>query len=490
MSSFCFLVQYLRFLGSERMVASYMKLHVGEKIKVSVDSINSQGDGVARFGEERFVFFVPGALPGEEVEGIVRILKRHYGVMELTDVLTPCVNRVIPKCSWYGLCGGCSLQHADYAMQLEIKKRIVFDAFMKTVGKEHLDKIQDCVPSPKKWCYRNKASFPVKRGKKNLNVGFYMKGSHRIIPINSCCILEEGIDYIYRRLLENLSYLGIEGYDEKKGTGILRHLVLRRTARGDKAVILVLRNFGKKEERSLRSFMQRVSEMLGKDISFYVNVNPHKGNRIFGERTIAIKGKEGLSESICGKTLFFGPTSFFQVNRDVAELLFQEVKNALETSGADHVTELYCGVGAITVTYGENVKSVTAVESWPESVLFLRKNIELNKLNNVRVLEGDVEEFAPDALFGEDKVVLLDPPRSGCAKGVLEGIIERRPKAVIYVSCNPATLARDVSILMNGGYELSFVKPFDMFPMTAHVESMALLTREKLQIARYDKGCS
>lgn len=457
-----------------------MELYVGKKIKVSVDSINSQGDGVARFGEGRFVFFVPGALPGEEVEGVIRILKRHYGVMELTDILTPSENRVIPQCPWYGSCGGCSLQHADYATQLKIKKRIVLDAFMKTPGKELLDKIQDCMPSPKKWCYRNKASFPVKKGIKNLNVGFYMKGSHRIVPIDSCCILEEDIDYIYRYLLESLSYLGIEGYDEKKGTGILRHLVLRRTTKGDKAVILVLRNFDKKGKRSVKNFIQLVNQVLGKDISFYVNVNPHKGNRIFGEKTIAIKGKEGLEETICGKTLLFGPTSFFQVNRDVAELLFQEVRDALVASGAENVTELYCGVGAITVTYGDNVKSVTAVESWPESVLFLKKNIDLNRLSNVQVLQGDVCEFTSSALFGEDKVVLLDPPRSGCAKVVLESIIECRPKAVIYVSCNPATLARDVSILTNGGYKLSFVKPFDMFPMTAHVESMALLTREKL----------
>jgi len=457
-----------------------MDLKKGKKIRLFVESINSQGDGVARLGEERFVFFVQGALPGEEVEGYIKILKKHYGVVKLTSIFTSSPYRTTPSCPWYNACGGCSLQHADYSMQLGIKRRIVSDAFMKSVGIKSSHKVLKCVPSPLKWCYRNKASFPVKKSKKNLNIGFYMKGSHRIVPIGSCNIVTRDLDDLYKLLLKNISFLGIDGYDEKRGIGDLRHIVLRQTTRGDKAVILVLRRFDRKNEKKLKKSILSLSRILGEKVSFHVNLNPHRGNKIFGEKTITIAGKDSLEEVICNEVVSFGPTSFFQINRDVAELLFKEVKDLLEAEGAEQVTELYCGVGAITVTYARNVKSATVVESWPESVKFLRKNIEVNKMSNVHVLEGEVENFSANMLFGENKVIILDPPRTGCSRSVLEGINSGGPKAVIYVSCNPATLARDVATLIDGGYELAFVKPFDMFPMTAHVESLALLTRKDI----------
>lgn len=461
-----------------------MKPDEGQNIVVNITSVNSRGEGVARFGEDRFVLFAAGALPGEKIKGRVKKIKKSYGILEIEEIIEKSPDRRVPSCRWFERCGGCSLQHADYELQCFLKKRALQDALMKELGSGCDYIVDDCVKSPDEWHYRNKASFPVRFDDKKSQYGFFMRDSHRVIPVDFCPVLQNPLEEAMKNIPKILEILKWPAYDEKKHLGVLRHIVLRATKSGNVSFVFVVRSFRQKDEqkklRDLRSFLN--SRGYRSFPSVFVNVNKKRGNQIFGLRTFHIAGPAFIEERIGNHILRFGPTSFFQVNPLITEKVFETAISGFKTGG--RVVELYSGVGAMTLPLVGKSSFVHAVESWPEAANFLKENLFRSGFTNASVEGTTAEDFLERVDKDYCEGILLDPPRSGCSRKVIDKLLFLRPERIVYVSCNPATLARDLKNLVGDGYKITRITPFDMFPQTTHVESVAFLEKNKTDIYR------
>jgi 23S rRNA (uracil1939-C5)-methyltransferase len=466
--------------GYEKGWVVFLKDSEGKIISANVETVNSRGDGVVRSGDDRFVFFVPGALPGERITGKVVIVKKSYGVLDLLEVKEPSPERIEPRCPWYGRCGGCALQHASYGFQLKMKDTVVMDAFRK-VASMVLPGFEGCVPSPLQWGYRNKASFPVQMSKGVARAGFYSQKSHDLVPVDVCPVLEERLESWIGPIGSALKRSGIQAYDESEHNGLLRHIVARCAGRTSSSMVVpvVCLAPGKDIPAELKNladmFMEEFSGVGGVNINF----NPLRGNTIHGRYSRLVAGDGSITDNICGFSVKYGPTSFFQINSLQAEFLFKAAVEELDLLGCERVLELYSGTGALTLNLARGRKKVHAVEEWPESAGYLRENALINGVENIHVLEMSSErgvQFLGRAKFD---VVVVDPPRKGCSEHVLKGISAIDPEYVIYISCNPSTLARDCAFLMEKGYRLRNIRTFDMFPQTFHVETIATMVKER-----------
>jgi 23S rRNA (uracil1939-C5)-methyltransferase len=453
-----------------------MKPETGKSITVNVVAVNSRGEGVARYGKDGFVLFAAGSLPGERVQGRVTLVKKNYGVLKVENILQPGPDRRNPKCPWFGTCGGCSLQHADYDLQCSLKKRSVQDALMKELGPEFPLLVEDCIKSPALWNYRNKASFPVRSAGKTTHFGFFRRDSHNLVPVDTCPVLQKPLQEVMKELPFMIDLLGWQGYDERKHAGFLRHISLRSTKAEALSLVLVVREPLKNEKRK---DLARLWDFLsGRESSrfpsVFVNVNSKPGNRIFGSKTYHIAGPDCIEEHVGNYRLKFGPTSFFQVNPFIAERLFKTALSGFDRG--EKIVELYSGVGAMTLGLAEKASHLYACESWPEAASYLETNLVENGFRNTRVIPESAEK-ALEAIEPEDcEALLIDPPRTGCSLEVRRKILSLRPDRIVYVSCNPATLARDLGTFVAGKYRILRVVPLDMFPQTPHVETIAFLS--------------
>jgi len=453
-----------------------MKPETGKSVTVNIVAMNSRGEGVARYGEERFVLFAAGALPGETVQGHISALKKNYGILDVENILEPVPERRAPRCRWFGLCGGCSLQHADYDFQCSLKKRSVQDALAKEIGSEYSFMVEDCIKSPREWNYRNKAVFPVRKEGKETRFGFFRRNSHHLVPVDICPVLQEPLEKLMQDIPFLVDILGWEGYDERRHAGFLRHISLRATKEGGLSIVFVVRSSldGRK-----RRELERVCRFLGnrKEFGFpsvFININRKRGNRVFGLETLHIAGPEHITERIGDHILRFGPTSFFQVNSFLAEKLFETALSGFDTE--KKIVELYSGVGAMSLGLAKKASFLHAAESWPEAADYLKTNLAENGFNNA-VIVGRTAETALDMMTAEDcEALLVDPPRTGCSPEVRGKILSLRPDRIVYVSCNPATLARDLGTFVANKYRIQRVVPLDMFPQTPHVETVAFLS--------------
>ena len=380
--------------------------------------------------------------------------------------------RVKPVCPVFGTCGGCQLQHASYTLQLEIKAGIVRDA-LKRLGGFELPEIQ-CTASPKQWGYRNKASFPVRAIRGKPVAGFYETNSHRLVPLTTCPVNAASLNGLFGLLQKELPGLALNVYDERQHKGTLRHLILRTGIRTQQNLLSLVVN-GSLNARNMKS-IAGLCRSLKELTVLTLNHNSRPGNVILGSRTESIKGSL-IAERLDNWTLSYDTTSFFQVNTEQAEQIYRYVGE--QVLGAN-ILELYSGVGSLTcylagsgVSYN---RRVTAVEEWPHAVDLMRDNLTNNGIGNVHVAGGDAGEVLAN-LPGDYDTIVLDPPRSGCERVVLDKILEYKPQRVVYVSCNPATLARDCKILGQEGYRIKTVRSFDMFPQTVHVETVLIMER-------------
>ncbi|MDR2136736.1 MAG: 23S rRNA (uracil(1939)-C(5))-methyltransferase RlmD [Synergistaceae bacterium] len=455
-------------------------------VDLAVEKMSSDGSGIARTKEG--IVFIKGALPGEVVEAEVTKRKKDFSLARVVRVKERNPRRVQPACPVSGTCGGCQLQHASYELQLEIKADTVRDAMTRLGGFDLRDVFPhsepQCVPSPRQWGYRNKASFPVRRIKGKPVAGFYEEGSHRLVPLETCPVNAAPLNKLFGMLQKELPRLALSVYDERQTEpssfppgGALRHLILRAGLRtGQTLVSLVVA--GRLNARSMKSIAGLCRPL--KDVTtLTLNHNSRPGNVVLGDRTEAIKGSGLIGERLDEWTLAYDTSSFFQVNADQAVQLYRYVR-ALAQNGALpqedrglRVLELYSGVGSLTCYLAET-GSVTAVEEWGRAAELMERNLKDNGISNVGVLQGRAEDVLEN-LPGGYGLVVLDPPRSGCQRVVLDKILEFGPRRVLYVSCNPSTLARDAKILREGGYRLKSLRAFDMFPQTTHVETVALM---------------
>lgn len=442
-----------------------------EELTLIIDNLGSDGQGIGR--KDGFAVFVPYALPGERVR--VRVIKpgKTFAVAKLMEILDKSAERIEPPCPAYGKCGGCQLMHLSYAAQLEHKRNEVENA-LKRIGGFADVSVKSSIGMDEPLRYRNKASFPFGTEEDRACFGFFAPRSHRLVPLDNCPIQQGVLVECAKAVRKWANKCEIPVYDETTGKGVLRHIVARSNKVGEVMAVVVTNGpLSHKEELivALRTGVQGVASILH-------NRNDQNTNVIFAERFEILWGRERLEEAIRGLRFDVSAASFLQVNPEQTEKLYREIE-ALLPEGLDSVADVFCGAGTITLLAARKAKSAVGIECVPEAVADAVRNAEKNGIANVRFICGDAAARLPKLVssgFSPDAVI-LDPPRKGCDAAVLDAVISSGAPRVIYVSCDPATLARDCKRLREGGYALKSVQPVDMFPQTGHVETVVLMSR-------------
>ncbi len=441
-------------------------------ITLDITGLSSDGSGISR--TDKGVVFVQGALPGEKVSARIVARKKDFSVADTVSVIEASHGRAIPKCKYYGRCGGCQLQHADYSTQLKLKAGLVRDAMTRIGGFDArlFDGLM-CEPSPDSWGYRNKAAFPVQGINGRIMTGFYRAGTHRLELIRKCPVNAPRINEMYTRILDGLerNHYPFDGYNEQSHAGKLRHIIARAGMNTGESLLSFVVN-GKLSAKSVKALASLGN--LSRPDTLTLNHNSKPGNVILGTYTENLTGNGIISERLGKYRLSFDTASFFQVNTGQAEKLFAYASSQAE--GAQNILELYSGTGSLTCWLADMAGSVTSVEEWRGAVKMAGHNLKANGFDNVRTLCGRSEDVIAELRDSYDAVI-LDPPRDGCNRAVLEAVNDFGVKRAVYVSCNPATLARDCKILAGHGWRLESLRAFDMFPQTAHVESVAVIVR-------------
>lgn len=480
-----------------------------EEYIADIVGLGHDGEGVGRVNG--FTLFIQGALPGEKVRAKVLKVKKQYGYAKLLEIIEASPDRIDAPCPIYKQCGGCQLQHLSYDAQLRWKRQLVVDN-LERIGKlrvggakaengvAEMEAMADAgvgagsggtmaegiVVHPTlgmsdPWRYRNKAQVPIglAAGEEGgLISGFYAQGSHRIIDMEACLIQHENNDVVVAAVKRIAGELGIRPYNEETGKGLLRHVIARYGFNtGEIMVVLVTngRDIPRRDE-----LVGLIREAIPDVRSICQNVNRHQTNVIFGDETRVLWGSEVIYDTIGDIRFAISARSFYQVNPVQTEVLYRKALDYAGLSGEETVIDAYCGIGTISLFLAQKAREVYGVEIVPEAIEDAKRNALVNDIRNVRFEVGGAEVVIPEWKRQgiTPDVIVVDPPRKGCDAALLETILAMRPERVVYVSCNPSTLARDLRVLEDGGYRTVEVQPVDMFPHTVHVESVALLVRD------------
>ncbi|MBU5347912.1 23S rRNA (uracil(1939)-C(5))-methyltransferase RlmD [Paenibacillus lautus] len=498
--------------------AALLDLPVAKNDEVVIDIIgmNHDGEGVGR--ADGYTLFVQGALPGEKARVKVLKTKKQYGYAKLLELVEQSPNRIAAPCPIYDQCGGCQLQHMSYAGQLEWKRQLVVDN-LERIGKLRVvreaegagetrvddersgtDGVGDIENSEtsganpavsgvdsdqegilvrptlgmsEPWRYRNKSQVPIGVTEGGLVGGFYARGSHRIVDMETCLIQHEQNDEVVSRVKAIGRKLGITAYNEETGQGLLRHVVVK-IGFATREMMIVLVTNGERIPR-VNEWISAIREELPAVVSISQNVNTRKTNVIFGDVTRVLWGREVIHDYIGDVKFAISARSFYQVNPAQTEVLYDKTVEYAGLTGKETVIDAYCGIGTISLFLAQHAKKVYGVEIVKEAIEDARENAELNGMKHVEFEVGASEDVIPrwKEQGIEADVIVVDPPRKGCDPRLLETILEMKPERVVYVSCNPSTLARDLRVLEDGGYRTVEVTPVDMFPHTVHVECVS-----------------
>ena len=445
----------------------------GELIEVTITDLSDRGDGVGRSNQR--VVFVPDTVTGDRA--LVRLMhvKPSFAHAKLHELIEASPHRVRPGCIVADKCGGCQWQHVDYEYQREAKRNQVVQALQR-IGGFDATSIGEVLNVSEPLHYRNKATYPLAMSQhRQVQAGYYQKGTHQIVNLNQCPIQDERLNPFLAEVKQDIQQQGWRVYDEKYHRGQVRHLSLRVGQRtGEVLLTLVtadpeLPNL----EAQAQQWLQRYSNLVGVSI----NLQRDRTNAIFGAETYCIAGQPFLSERFAGLIFHIRPDTFFQVHTEQTEALLASILQELNLQGDEQVVDAYCGIGTLTLPIAQRARTAIGLEIQPEAIEQAQQNAILNGIENVTFQVGAVEEILRSLSFQPD-VVLLDPPRKGCDGAVLATLREQQPKQIVYVSCNAATLARDLKLLCaENAYQLTRVQPADFFPQTAHVECAAFLRR-------------
>ena len=455
-----------------------MPLQKNQILTLRIERLSSDGSGVAHSPDGETVF-VPGAAPGDEAD--VRIVKdcKRYAFGILDHLRTPSPDRIPVDCAVAGPCGGCSLRHLDYTAELRAKQENVTDAFRRIGG---LDvPVLDICPSPEVDRYRNKVQFPVGLDKNgNPCIGFYAGRTHRIVPCPDCKLQPGVLNDIGNALCRFFAENGIQPYNEETGQGLVRHIFLRRGAHSGQIMVCLVCT--RPNLPHADALCTRLREQFADIATILLNVNSKNTNVILGTETHTLYGPGYIEDTLCGVPVQLGPLSFYQVNTLAAERLYGIAAQYAQLTPDDLLLDLYCGMGTIGLSMVDHCRELVGVEIVPEA-------IESAKANAARMGDAVAAKscfFCADAgqaatrLAAEGlhpDVVMLDPPRKGCDEATLSAVVRMAPRLVVYVSCNPATAARDAAWLENNGYHAEKVQPVDLFPRTKHCEAVLLLSK-------------
>lgn len=440
---------------------------------IKIHGLGSSGEGVGKLGE--LIIFVEGALPGEEVLAEVETVKKNYAVGRLVEVVKPSAERAEPFCPLYGKCGGCQLQHLSYAAQLKWKRQQVIDA-VERIGKLEGIEVFDTLGMENPLHYRNKMQFPVGRGKGGLIIGCYARGSHKIIDAPACPIQNAGNDKILAAVRNVAQKFNLQPYDEDKHKGFLRHVMGRVGSNGELMIVLIT---AAKDFPNEKNFVRALLKEIPAVTSIQQNVQTFRNNVILGRDTRVLYGKPTIHDTIGTLKFNISARSFFQVNTAQAEVLYRTALDFAELEGGEIIVDAYCGTGTIGLFMARKAHRVYGTEIVSSAVADAKKNARENNIRNVEFFIGDAVKVIPRlalSLHFPD-VIVTDPPRAGCDKKVLETFAAMEADKIIYVSCNPATLARDLKILGELGYRTKKIQPVDMFPFTSHVEAVAQVVK-------------
>ena len=469
-------------------------------VQTVIEDMGNDGEGIGR--ADGMALFIKDAVIGDRVEAKIMKAKKHYAYARLERVLQPSPYRVEPPCPVARPCGGCQLQMLDYRQQLAYKQRKVENALRRIGGLEQV-KVQPILGMEHPYRYRNKAQFPIGRDREGkLTAGFYAGRTHSIIPCGDCLLGDEGNQEILSRILRHMEEYEIPPYDERDGSGLVRHVLLRKGfATGQWMVCLVVNG---REFPGAEALCERLQEIPGMT-SITLNVNEGHTNVILGEELLTLWGQDFITDSIGDISYQISPLSFYQVNPAQTRKLYETALSYAGLTGGETVWDLYCGIGTISLFLAKKARKVYGVEIVPQAIENAKKNAAMNGISNAEFFVGKAEEVLPsycaqgkhregmdagrnagagqaaaDGGAGEARadVIVVDPPRKGCAQSLLDTIIEMAPERVVYVSCDPATLARDLKYLCAGGYEVREVQPVDMFGQTVHCECVVKLERE------------
>lgn len=446
-----------------------------DRLTVTIEDLTHDGNGVAKV--DGYPLFIQGALPDETAE--VHVLKtlKNYGFAKIVRITQPSPDRVDAPCEYFAQCGGCQLQHMTYEGQLKWKQKMV-ENVMRRIGKIDAP-VHATKGMAEPWRYRNKAQIPFAEQDGRIMAGFYKTKSHTIVDMDRCLIQNTESDAILRELKLELQTLGIRPYNEEKHKGVLRHVVIRKgDATNEVMVVLVTRTAALPEKEAVIAAIQQIVPNV---VSIVQNVNNKKTNVIFGDETIVLFGKEAIVDKIGDVKFEISARSFYQVNPTQTEVLYKQALDYAQLQGGERVIDAYCGIGTISLFLAQKAAHVSGVEIVPQAIEDAKRNAELNGFTNTYFEAGPAEEVIP-RWYKEGKgadVLVVDPPRKGCDEALLQTILTQKPKRVVYVSCNPATLARDLRVLEDGGYKTQEVQPVDMFPHTAHCEAVAWLELTK-----------
>lgn len=444
--------------------------------EIEITGMTNEGNGVGRIGQ--YAVFVPDTAVGDRC--MIRLVKKNksFGYGRLESVLIPSKTRVVPDCAQFKQCGGCSFRHISYEEECRLKQEMVADAFSRLGG--ILTSVSPIIKSERVNRYRNKAQYPFGLSKeKKVQCGFYARRSHRIIDRSSCALHPPVFDRIRETVSRYVQLHNIPVYDEQTHSGILRHLYLRIGEKTNQIMVCFV--CASPAAHLFSELAQELVKQYPQVASVVLNVNPEKTNVILGKECVTLAGSDTIEDILCGVRITLSPLSFYQVNRDQAEVLYQTALSCASLSKDDLLLDLYCGAGTIGLAAASQVKEVIGVEIVPEAIENAKENAARNGISHASFYCADAKEaakrFASSGIAPD--VIVVDPPRKGLDGEVIDAIQAMAPKRLVMVSCNPATAARDTRLLADGGYAVKEIIPVDMFPRTTHVETVVLMSRVK-----------
>ena len=445
----------------------------GDLIPIKIIDLNTNGEGVGRIDNQ--VVFVPNTVTGDLIQARITQVKAKYALASLQKIVVPSQHRIRPRCIVADKCGGCQWQHIDEAYQREAKQQQVVQTLQRIGGFNDLE-VEPILHTGKGLNYRNKSTYPLKRSPTGkVQAGYYRKGSHKIVNLNQCPVQDNRLDPLLKEIKEDIYYQGWTIYDETTHQGQLRHLSLRMGIHTGEILLTLVATDDKIPylERQAQEWLQKYPSLKG----VCLNLNSDRTNTILGKETITIAGQPDIKEIFAGIELRILAHTFFQINTIAAEMLLATIVRQLNLQGNEILVDAYCGIGTFTLPLAKLVKSAIGIESLADSVIQAQHNAKINQIDNVEFMTGKVANCLQKLNITPD-IVVLDPPRKGCNTEVIDSLLSIQPAKIVYISCKPATLARDLKLLVNSGiYQLKFVRSADFFPQTTHVETVAIIEK-------------
>ncbi len=450
-----------------------MDIKKNDRINLKIESCSANGSGVGR--HNGMAIFVPATAVGDEISAHILKVKKNYAFAKVDSVISPSADRIAPECPVYLKCGGCVFSHMTYDAEKKIKAEHVAECFRRIGGIS--PEFEPIIGGETDSRYRNKAQYPVAYENGEIKTGFYSPHSHRVIHCPDCLLQPAEFEGILGVFADFIKENGISVYDETNHSGLLRHIYIRKGSASGEIMVCAVIN-GKK----LPNSDKLVDALVKKEPSIrsiILNINTKDTNVILGDKCRTLWGEDYITDILCGLRFRISPLSFYQVNRNQAERLYNKAAEYASLTGSETVMDLYCGAGTIGLSMASKAKEIIGVEIVPEAVEDAKVNAKINSINNARFICGDAAKAA-EILKNEGvrpDVIILDPPRKGCSPDMLKTAAEMNPDRIVYVSCDPATLARDCGIFSELGYTAVKATPVDMFPRTGHVETVCLLSK-------------